>query len=158
MKHKIEFDEKCKSCNGTGIYKGFAELEKVGVVCHTCEGTGCHHVKIEYEDFEKKIQREGIKTVVEVNPGIGITSDINEFGGMLYVEWFNGRPFELGMENRKYTCPAWWYQSANYELKPDWAECIGCGSFSSCTFFNNKADCWKRFDIQHKELLQVIPK
>ena len=146
MKHKIEFDEICKSCSGTGIYKGFAELEKVGVICHTCKGTGCHHVRIEYEDFIKKIRRDDINSVVEVNPGIGISDDINEFGGMSYQDWWNEQPFKLGMENRKYTCPAWWYQSANYELKPSWDECIGCGGFSGCDSFKDKSKCWERFD------------
>ena len=56
----IEFDEKCKSCKGTGIYVGMAERDGAGIVCHTCKGTGCHHVKFEYEDFEGKIVRKDI--------------------------------------------------------------------------------------------------
>ena len=50
-KHVIEFDEKCKSCKGTGLYVGLAERDGAAVVCHTCKGTGKHHVRIEYDDF-----------------------------------------------------------------------------------------------------------
>ena len=52
MEKIIEFDEKCKSCKGTGVYQGLAEKNGSGVVCYKCKGTGCHHVTFEYEDFE----------------------------------------------------------------------------------------------------------
>jgi hypothetical protein len=51
---------------------------------------------------------------------------------------------------RKYTCPAWWYQSADYKKKPNWKECLACGSFSSCKHFSIKQNCWDRFDKESK--------
>jgi len=149
--HIIEFDEKCKSCKGTGLYVGMGERDGAAVVCHTCKGTGCHHVKIEYEDFLMGIPRGDVIQVFEVNPGICIgtgddTYQLSDFGGMPYQEWLDGKQFERGMENRKFTCPTWWYQTANYNLKPKWKECFGCNTFSSCKYFKNKDKCWERFD------------
>lgn len=152
--HIIEFNEQCKSCGGTGLYVGFAEKDGAAVVCHTCKGTGCHHVKIEYDDFEKRERRKGVKRVYEVNPGICIGGSkggehcLEDFGGMPYEDWLKGEGFPEGSENRRYTCPAWWYQSANYKLKPDWKECIGCGSFSGCKRFPEKLYCWQRWDAE----------
>lgn len=153
MKHKIEFDEKCKSCKGTGLYSGMGEDPNCAVVCHTCRGTGCHHFVYVYEDFEERIIDDKILHVYEVNPGIKVGQGrgykFDDFGGMSYAEWLQGKPFEPGMENRQFTCPAWWYQSANHELKPRWDECIGVSSFSSCDHFKNKEKCWERWDREN---------
>ncbi len=149
-KHKLEFDEICPSCEGTGLYIGFAENNGAAIVCHTCKGTGCHHVKIEYEDFEQKVSHKTAKRVFQSNPGIGIGSgkgySLSDFGGMPYNDWINGNPFPNQSEMRKYSCPAWWYQSADYKKKPDWKECEIGGTFSGCASFKNKDKCWKRFD------------
>lgn len=58
---------------------------------------------------------------------------------------------QQGEKMRKFTCPAWWYQSVDYEKKPDWEECIGMGSFSNCKHFKNKDFCWERFDKEQKK-------
>ena len=151
-KHIIEFDEVCKSCEGTGLYVGFAERDKSAVICHTCKGTGCHHFKHEYEEFEAKTPKCNVERVFEVNPGIVIGAgeglELEDFGGMSFAHWFIGKPFPLKSENRNHTCPVWWYQSADYKQKPDWPECNGCGSFSGCDRFKNKDLCWIRFDKQ----------
>ena len=150
--HVIEFDEECKSCKGTGLYIGMAECCGAAVVCHACKGTGCHHVKIEYDDFIGRKSRSGVKRVFEVNPGIKIVEGsgvtLSDFGGMPYSNWDEGKPFPPKSENRKYTCPTWWYQSADYNKKPDWDEC-GWGSFSSCRYFPSKLNCWIRWDREH---------
>ena len=54
--HVIEYDCICTACKGTGIYKGLAERDCFGVVCYRCKGTGKRHEKIEYDDFEGKVQ------------------------------------------------------------------------------------------------------
>ena len=154
-KHTIEFDERCKSCNGTGLYVGLEERDGAAVVCHTCKGIGCHHVKIEYDDFENKIKETDIERVFEVNPGIVIGKEKNneyslaEFGGMPYKDWFNGLSFPKHSENRKFTCPAWWYQSADYDKKPNWDWCSKIGSFSGCNHFGTKNRCWERWDNEY---------
>ena len=147
MKHIWKQKAKCDSCDGTGIYRGLGEKRMVGVVCHNCRGTGCREIKIEWEDFDGRIKEDDIKRVVEINPGIIINAD-PKFGGMPYEDWLQGKPFPPKSEDREYCCPAWWYQSANYKLKPDWDWCreaLGMG-FSSCPHFKKKGPCWERWD------------
>jgi hypothetical protein len=165
------YNEICKNCKGTGIYVGMAESSGAGVVCSTCKGTGCHQWTYTYEDFEKKKERTDIKRVYQVNPGIkvgegknpdGKELSLKDFGGMPYEDWFAGKHFPLGSENRKYTCPAWWYQSSDYEKKPDWKDCIIVGIFSGCHLFIKKEQCWKRWDrengkneVGHKRMIRI---
>lgn len=146
----IELTEICNSCKGTGLYVGMAERNGAAVVCHICKGTGCHKFKHEYEEFTERKEIKGIKRVYEVNPGIiiGEGGDIKleDFGGISFEDWNSGDKFPIGSEDRKYTCPSWWYQSADYKKKPSWKECTFGGTFSSCRHFNNKEKCWERFD------------
>ncbi len=154
MKRTVSFDEKCRSCGGTGLYVGLGERNGAAVVCHTCKGTGCHKFTHEYEDFTRREDKAGVKRVYQVNPGICIGTGnghrLEDFGGIPLKEWEAGLPFTPGTENRKFTCPAWWYQSADYTLKPKWDECLGCGAFSACEHFGTKAECWKRWDAENK--------
>ena len=158
--HIIEFDQQCKSCKGTGLYFGLAERDGSAVVCHTCKGTGCQHTKIEYDDFEgRKDVVKKCERVFEINPGIVIGKDegkckLSDFGGMPYKEWALGLPFPQRSENRKFTCPAWWYQSADYKKKPSWNDSdrkCGWGSFSECKHFKEKDGCWKRWDRENNQ-------
>lgn len=145
----IEWVEKCEVCKGTGLYKGMAERDGIAVVCHTCKGTGKVYRAIKYEEFTEREVRPDVKRVIQTNPGIcvGVTSETDDrFGGMTYKEWLAGKAFQPGMEMRLHVCPAWWYQSVNYDLKPQWDECNRCGLFFNCKQFENKADCWKRWD------------
>lgn len=145
----VEFDEKCKKCDGTGLYAGMAERDGAAIVCHNCDGTGCHHVKFEYEDFEGRQKHETAKRVYATNPGIcvgeGNGHKLEDFGGLTLGEWEAGKDF-TGVENRKYTCPAWWYQIADYKKKPEWKKCLGWGAFSNCDHFPDKANCWAQWD------------
>lgn len=152
--HVIEYDCECKSCKGTGLYKGLAERDIFAVVCHSCDGTGCQHCKIEYDDFLGRKERNDVSQVLEVNVGIcaGVGKDgqftIDSFGGMRYTDWLEGKPFPQKSEMRNFVCPAWWYQAANYDLKPKWCGEYGFhfGSFSGCPRFYDKELCWQRFD------------
>jgi len=157
--HVIEYDCRCTSCKGTGLYTGLAERDGFGVVCLGCKGTGMQHIKREYDDFEGRIQRKDVVRVLECNPGIcaGINPEMRlteeSFGGMPYADWSAGKPFPPKSEMRAFVCPAWWYQSANYDLKPKWCSEYGCsyGTFSSCDRFPKKELCWQRFDKEHKK-------
>jgi len=147
-----QIKQQCEICGGTGIYVGFAEKDGFGIVCHKCKGKGFYMYT--YEPFLKRKIRKGIKRVLKTNPGIGlgINDKVKEtdFGGITYQEWLENKPFILGTEMRKFVCPLWWYQSANYKLKPKWDECIVCGSFSNCDNFKHKEKCWERFDNENK--------
>ncbi len=157
-KLKIEFDRECTSCKGTGLYSGIGEGPTAGIVCTSCNGTGCAHIKIEYTPFLERRIHDKIKRVYATNPGIKIGENndfkLEDFGGIPVEDWLAGKPFLLGSENRKYTCPAWWYQGADYEKKPNWkdgeVQCLGIGSFSSCQFFLCKEKCWARFDKEQE--------
>lgn len=159
-KHVIEFECECERCEGTGIYVGIGEGSGVGVVCAGCKGTGKDHVKITYKDFEGRKRRRGLQRVLKANPGIGIGRgnstkygrlSLEDFGGMPYEDWYAGKRFPPKSEMRKFTCPAWWYQTVDYKRRPNWKECIETGSFSSCKHFKNKEKCWERWDKKRKK-------
>ena len=157
--HIIEFDQQCKSCKGTGLYVGICERDGAAVVCHTCNGTGCHHVKIEYDDFESRKEQHDVKRVFEASVGMCIGKGKNnkyvlsDFGGMPYREWIQDFPFPPKSEMRQFVCPAWWYQSVDYDKKPDWddehRQCGWGGSFSGCKYFPEKDGCWHRWDKEN---------
>ncbi len=69
---RIEFDEQCKPCNGSGLYKGMAERDGYAVVCQNCGGTGKHHFVYEYEEFTGRKDRDDITNVIQCNPGIAV--------------------------------------------------------------------------------------
>lgn len=150
MNTHIEFDEVCKSCKGTGLYSGMGERDGAAVVCHTCHGTGRHHFEYDYEEFKRRSSPpKSVVRVYRVNPGIGIGEGkghrLTDFGGIPIKAWLAGGEFPPGTEDRGHTCPAWFYQSADYKKKPDWATC-GFGSFCDCDSFKNKEKCWERWD------------
>jgi hypothetical protein len=145
MEKIIEFDEECQSCGGTGVFVGMAEMDGVAVVCHNCDGTGSHHFSHKYREFEARKNRTDIKIVLQTNPGI-MTGGGFHYGGKPYMEWLSNPSFDKGTEMRNFTCPAWWFQSTDYSKKPNWPECIGCGSFSTCKSFAQKEKCWEKHD------------
>jgi hypothetical protein len=151
--HVLDLRCWCHSCAGTGIYVGFAERDGAGVVCHACKGTGCEKRTIEWDDFEARQLRSNVARVFEVNPGIGIGKThghgLDGFGGMPYTDWSAGEPFPAGSEMRAFTCPAWWYQTADHTRRPYWDECGGPGGlFARCPSFTTKAACWDRWDTE----------
>ena len=154
--HVLEFTHACHACKATGLYIGVAERDGAAVVCHRCNGSGCARTRFEFDDFEGRRDLDGVTHVVEVNPGICIGRGprreyaLADFGGIPYSAWKRGEPFPPKSENRLFTCPAWWYQSANGDLKPKWKEC-GYGVFAACEHFTNKDKCWGRFDAEREE-------
>jgi hypothetical protein len=58
-KEKIEVY--CGPCGGTGVFRGFAEPEGVGVICLECGGTGKKTITI--ERFENRRIRDDVETV-----------------------------------------------------------------------------------------------
>jgi hypothetical protein len=152
MKQKAKAE--CTDCGATGLYVGFGERDGAAVVCGRCGGTGC--VTKTWTEFSKKKGRRRVKRVYKTNPGINIgekegVCTLEDFGGMPYKDWAKGKPFPPKSENRKYTCPHWWYQGANYNLIPKWNECSNFGGyFSDCPNFKSKNKCWEKWDKENK--------
>jgi len=153
-KKVFEADVQCKACGGTGLYMGFAEKDGAAVVCHDCDGTGKYHFKYEYEEFVTRQNPKNVKWVLQTNPGIGVGEGngfkFSDFGGMSYKDWASGKKFDDSMAMKNYTCPAWWYQSVDYDRKPNWETCPGCGAFYDCKHFKTKEKCWARFEKEGK--------
>jgi hypothetical protein len=147
---RIEIDEVCSFCDGTGIYVGMAERDGYGIVCNKCSGTGGYRFVHEYEHFKNRKVRSDVNRVLQCNPGIVVGSNL-DFGGKSYIEWLENGYFESGSEMRKFTCPAWWFQTANYKQKPEWEQCIISGTFSGCKEFLNKKRCWEIYDKEHNQ-------
>ena len=149
--HVIEREAACAACQATGLFVGMAERSGAAVVCYKCKGTGMVRLRFEWDDFTGRKPRDGVLRVYRCNPGIVIGEGggyrLDDFGGLPTDAWRRGEPFGPGTEDRAHTCPAWFYQSADYARKPQWAECEG-GLFSSCRKFPDKAACWRRFDAE----------
>jgi len=147
----FEYDGVCEDCKGTGVYQGMGEKDGAGIQCHTCNGTGCHSVKISYIPFEERKVSTKFKWVYPVNCGIVVgekagVCTYKDFGGQSYGDWLKGKPLPDKFEMRTFTCPAWYYQTFDWGFKPEWNECLGCGDFSSCKHFKSKNQCWERWD------------
>ena len=143
----FEVARECPDCGATGVFVGMSERNGDAVVCSTCSGTGRHLFRMEYRPFTKRRKRKGVLRVLATNPGIcsapGVVS-----GGVSYAAWLEDSRgvHARGAEMRSHTCPAWWYQGADYDRKPGWDECLKLGMFSECQHFGDKAKCWERFD------------
>lgn len=148
----LEYDQECKRCKGTGLYVGVAEQDGAAVVCYTCNGTGCEHIKTTYNEFKGRVGPPvKVKRVYQVNPGIVVGGEhLEDFGGIPVKDWMNGAEFTLGTEDREHTCPAWFYQCVSYAKRPDWYECGVGVYFPNCPHFSNKAACWARWDEEQK--------
>lgn len=144
----VEWVQQCKSCEGTGLYVGMAERDGGAVVCHSCKGTGRQHMRVEYEEFKGRRKHPTATHVYYVNPGVVADCGRVVPGGVPYRGWEEDPESvkAVGREMRAHTCPAWWYQSADYDRKPDFEWCRPCGMFSRCEHFQNKAECWERWD------------
>lgn len=79
----------CSSCSGTGIYRGFAEPPKVGVVCIYCAGLGCS--TITYEPFTKRKKRNDVD-IVRRSAGTFIFTGVGPVGSSVtYNEFLAGK-------------------------------------------------------------------
>ena len=120
------------------------------IVCRSCKGSGCEPFSLEYEPFwSRRSPPDGVCHVYAANPGIVCAPSVVP-GGVPLAVWERRRldARKPGAEMREHTCPAWWYQTADYEKKPDWDECALGRRFSDCTHFARKAACWDRWDAE----------
>lgn len=157
-RHRITYSSECNSCKGTGLYVGMAERNGIAVVCHSCKGKGIIDNTVEFRIFNGRRHHAKAKWVLRFNAGyiVGIgflqgkteAVDYDHWGGMSYEDWLaldDAVVFPNGLEMRRHSCPAWWYQSVDRKRMPSWDEC-GFGSFSKCANFPNRVACWARWD------------
>ena len=138
----------CSPCQGTGLFKGYFEKEHVAVVCHECGGTGFKNFS--YIPFiERRPALENIRLVIKRDSGF-VMEDADAY---VTLEQWQENPTALdviGTEPRQKVCPTLWFQMTNPDLKPKWPECpIGVPLYT-CPKWNQKAECWEKFD---RELL-----
>lgn len=83
---------KCKSCGGTGLYRGLVEGNGVAVVCWSCGGLGYREEEYQEPDLNLKVRQD---TLVVVRDCFGYrfpSDDVVEFGfpHVTYKEFLNG--------------------------------------------------------------------
>jgi hypothetical protein len=84
-----EVKVECSSCGASGVYRGFAEPQGVGVVCLNCNGTGCQ--TINYKPFTGLKRRTGIQTV-QLSRGSFIVTGVGPAGNAIsYEDFFRGK-------------------------------------------------------------------
>lgn len=89
MAKVMSVEAECGSCDGTGIYRGFAEPKGVGVVCLNCDGTGRKVIK--YKPFGGRRTRDDVKTVRR-SAGSFIATGVGPTGGSVtYEEFLSGK-------------------------------------------------------------------
>ena len=77
----------CRSCRGTGLYRGMAEPKGVAVLCLNCGGTGCS--EIEYTPFTERQRRDDVATV-RLSRGSFILSCGPVGSSVTYAEFLSG--------------------------------------------------------------------
>lgn len=79
----------CESCDGTGIYRGFAEPPGVGVICLTCHGKGGYAYK--YKPFKERKRRKDVK-MVRLSRGTFLATGVGPSGnGIPYEKFLAGK-------------------------------------------------------------------
>lgn len=149
-----EIEIECKSCGGTGLYKGMAERDECAVVCSTCKGTGMTIFK--YKQFTGLVERSDVKRVFEGTFGYVHTDkdvenskgEILEFSkyGCSYKEWLNG---EKPKPMEQLYCP-YIYDNQGIGNEP-FLRCESGhngwgGRISECEFFDDKKKCWEMWN------------
>lgn len=106
-----------------------------------------------FEPFTGRKGRPEVTHVVRWTGGFVLNPTLARHA-VSYETWKRDRSVidQPGREDRERLCPAWWYQTANYKLKPDFnddeRQC-GFGAFSRCRFFEQKAGCWAKWDREY---------
>lgn len=142
------FRSECRSCGGTGLYKGFAEKDGAAVICTRCKGKG-YVIDIHGKPFTGLKIRHDVSRVFLSSFGyVHTDQDFTCYDGQVlhfsrfgcsYTEWLNGenpKPME------ELYCPKDF----------DGSELSICGKkcSSDCPFFPKKEKCWKEWHEKHK--------
>jgi hypothetical protein len=157
MKKKIDLKIECKSCGGTGVYRGIAEGNGAAVVCNRCKGTGCENYHFEYKEFTgrktiKDVERvfiTGYGYVVGVKPITlcnGVFVDFSK-EGVSYGDFLKGK---MPKHIKQMGCPMLADQSACHDIKGFTEICNdingGWLNYIPGCKCKNKMKCWERFE------------
>jgi len=158
----------CRSCSGTGLYKGMGEFGDCAVVCSTCDGTGAEDLVFKYTPFEHRKLRSGVNRVFKSSCGYGhktgqVTTKegkVIDFdaAGATYEDWLKGvAPKPV----KNMYCPKLW---TGQRVGPPWcAKHVSAGmSISRCPLYPGlyaqqeeswpQASCWEWFErSEHKD-------
>jgi hypothetical protein len=147
----------CRSCGGTGLYRGSSEWGDCAVVCMHCSGTG--GVIYGYEQFEGRRPAEHVKRVFKAVAGAKHTHKDAEGirfsrAGCSYSSWIKGaEPLPV----RELYCPLRWtgqlLRDKLHHAHAMWEEMCSDHIFGEridkCprhTDPDKLAACWRRFD------------
>ena len=145
--HVFQVTEECSRCNGTGVYRNMDTYPGAGLICTSCDGTGCVKFKHEYKLFTGKKEDYSIKRVWSSSAGgkLGLESP----GGVSYLEWLQD-PSSVNSPRAETNIREDYCPSRIKGVK--WQECVLPGiRFTQCPHFSEKAACWKRFDREERE-------
>jgi hypothetical protein len=160
---EIELKVECPSCKGTGVYAGRGEGEGTSVVCYNCKGTGAYNYKYEYEEFQGRRKKEGVKRVYQSGYGYKIGTGVVNFQdgigpidmdkeGISYEDFVDGK---MPDHTRGLACPLLADQGTCHKIEGFFDKCnelhgsslVGV-KITKCSNRKNKHECWKRFDKQ----------
>lgn len=149
-KTKIEHDEICTNCGGTGLvpcaWAGSREELKTLYPCKSCNGTGCIHYVHEYEPFKERRIRNGEIKYVFANPRevfdtITISQKPEEFQeySISYEEWIKGKKPPEHLEN--WRCPYYYFvgEFDHFYVSP-FSKCEKCIKRKKQD--KNMSNCW----------------
>lgn len=158
----------CGACEGTGIYKGFAERDDLGVICNRCKGKG--YYTLELNENLQLVQDEKTGVVYKVNGGL-IVGSVSLFNGLQkrddvnYVMYSTGNAcspkslFEDGVSKinviryeefiqgklplpmKQYYCPK---KISDFYGDSKFDNDCKLGNFSDCKKYGTQ-ECWDKF-------------
>jgi hypothetical protein len=80
----------CTSCNGTGLYCGFAEAKGTAVICLGCNGQGWQESR--FAEFTGRKKKAGVKSISRSRGGF-LATGVGAVGdAMTYAEFERTRP------------------------------------------------------------------
>ena len=89
----------CTSCNGTGLYCGFAEAKGTAVICLGCNGQGWN--ESQFNEFTGRKKKAGVKTISRSSGGF-IATGVGATGkSMTYAEFEAAHPVTLKLSVRE---------------------------------------------------------
>ena len=86
----------CGACDGTGIYKGGAERDDLGVICNCCNGPGYYVLKLKKNMQLVQDEKNGIVYKVTdgiINGRVTLFSKLQKRDDVNYVMYGTGRFF-----------------------------------------------------------------